>query len=150
MKLAVFGSRTIKDDTAVFEIERAIQKYNADTIITAQEPLGVCTVAQQVAKKENLTLILEFLNFRYLQGAYEHRCDKILKQCDIALFIHDGESQGTKNELERAKKLNIKYEYVVLDKTDKEYKRLLDDKLEAFEIEKDELIDDLDFEIGDI
>lgn len=45
MKLAVFGSRTLKDDRVKMLIYDEIERTGADTIVTTQEPLGVCTVA---------------------------------------------------------------------------------------------------------
>lgn len=142
MKLAVFGSRTLKDDRVKMLIYDAIEETGADTIVTTQEPLGVCTVAQQIAKERSLVLELHFLNFRYRTGAYEHRSDEVIKASDFVLLIHDGESHGTRNELERTKKFGKPYRYEVLPATDTKLQRTYDRKLEAFALSGDD--DDTD------
>lgn len=148
MKLAVFGSRTLKDDRVKMLIYDEIEKTGADTIVTTQEPLGVCTVAQQVAKESCLVLELHFLNFKYRTGAYEHRSDDVIKAADSVLLIHDGESHGTRNELERTKKFGKPFRYEVLEPTDTKLQRTYDRKLEAFALSHDDDGDDfLDLDI---
>jgi hypothetical protein len=147
MKLAVFGSRTLKDDRVKMLIYDELEKTGADTIVTTQEPLGVCTVAQQVAKEIPIVLELHFLNFKYRTGAYEHRSDDVIKAADRVLLIHDGVSQGTKNELERVKHFGKPFRYEVLEATDTELQRQYDRKLEAFagkEKEEEEDVFDID------
>lgn len=148
MKLAIFGSRTLKDDRVKMLIYDEVEKTGADTIVTTQEPLGVCTVAQQCAKEMPLVLELHFLNFRYRQGAYEHRSDDVIKAADKVLLIHDGKSKGTSNELERVKHFKKPYRYEVLEATDKTLQRQYDRKLEAFTTEgkKGDLFD-LNFDL---
>ena len=71
MKLGIFGSRTLKDDRVRAIIYDEIAKTGADTIVTTQEPLGVCTIAQRVAKEAAIPLELHFLNFqKYAGGAF--------------------------------------------------------------------------------
>ena len=111
MKLAVFGSRTLKDDRVRLLIHEAIIKHDAKIIITAQEPGGVCEVAQRCAKDLALPLKLHFLNFKFLRGAFEHRSKDIIRDSDLVLIIHDGISKGTANELEYCKKMKWPYEY---------------------------------------
>ena len=151
MKLAVFGSRTLKDDRVKMIIYDAIESTGADTIVTTQEPLGVCTVAQQMAKELCLVLELHFLNFRYRQGAYEHRSDEVIKASDYVLLIHDGVSHGTRNELERTKKFRKPYRYEVLEATDTKLQRRYDRKLEAFTpAEEDDQADPLGLDMLDL
>lgn len=133
MKLGVFGSRTLKDSRVKELIYDEIQKTGADTIVTTQEPLGVCTVAQNVAKELGLVLELHFLDFRkYARGAFEHRSDSVIKASDKLLLIHDGTSRGTYNELERTKHFKKPYRYEVISKTDPEVQRNVDFRLDAF------------------
>jgi hypothetical protein len=119
MKLAVFGSRSIKDNRVEVEIADFLMKHpDYDMLVTTQEPKGVCALAQCYAKKNAMPLELHFLNIKkYARGAFEHRSDDVIKSADFILLIHDGESQGTKNELARVKKFNKPYKYVKLDKT---------------------------------
>lgn len=119
MKLAVFGSRSIKDNRVKIEIADFLNKHpDFDMIITTQEPKGVCAIAQVYAKENSMPLELHFLNIKkYARGAFEHRSDEVIKSSDFILLIHDGESQGTKNELARVKKFNKPYKYITLDKS---------------------------------
>jgi hypothetical protein len=119
MKLAVFGSRTIKDNRVKIEIADFINEHpDFNILVTTQEPKGVCALAQIYAKENAIPLELHFLNIkRYARGAFEHRSDEVIKSSDFVLLIHDGESQGTQNELARVKKFSKPYKYVKLDKT---------------------------------
>ena len=143
MKLGIFGSRTLKDDRVKMLVLDEIDKTGADTIVTTQEPLGVCTVAQNVAKESHCILELHFLDFKYRTGAYEHRSDNVIKSADKILLIHDGSSKGTLNELERVKHFKKPYRYEVLPMTDSTIQRSVDKKLESFSSND---IADFDFE----
>ena len=132
MRLGIFGSRTIRDDRVKMLIHEVIEETGADMIVTTQEPLGVCTVAQQVAKDMAIPLELHFLNFRYRRGAFEHRSDEVIKASDTILLIHDGKSKGTSNELERVKKFGKPYRYEVMEPTDTKVQRAKDERLDAF------------------
>lgn len=112
-----------------------VEKTGASVIVTTQEPLGVCTVAQQIAKSEHLTLELHFLNFRYGQGAYHERSKEVILASDKVLLIHDGVSHGTRNELELVKKLRKPYRYETLEPDALGHR--LDEHLSAFTKEKD-------------
>jgi hypothetical protein len=116
MKLAIFGSRTLGDERVDNLIQRKIDELIPNCIITSGETTGVNEIARNKAKENKITLILEFANVKkHGRGCYHHRSMAILKQCDCALFIHDGKSKGTKNEILIAKKMKVKYEYVKVD-----------------------------------
>ena len=119
MKLGVFGSRSINDNRVKIELASFLNEHaDYDTIITTEEPKGVCELAQIYAKENAIPLELHFLNIKkYARGAFEHRSDEVIKAADFILLIHDGESQGTKNELARVKKFAKPYKYIKLDKT---------------------------------
>jgi hypothetical protein len=119
MKLGVFGSRTISDSRVKMEIAEFLNKNRGfDTIVTTQEPKGVCQLAQIYAKENYMILELHFLNIKkYAKGAFEHRSDNVIKSADFILLIHDGESAGTLNELARVKKFKKSYQYITLEKT---------------------------------
>jgi hypothetical protein len=119
MKLAVFGSRSIKDNRVKIEITDFLNAHpDFDILVTTQEPKGVCALTQIYAKENAIPLELHFLNIKkYARGAFEHRSDEVIKSSDFILLIHDGESQGTKNELARVKKFAKPYKYIKLDKT---------------------------------
>lgn len=140
MKLGVFGSRTLRGDRVAAIILDELEKTKADTIVTTQEPRGVCTVAQNIAKEEHKVLELHFLNNRYLGGMFSKRSEAVIKSADKILLIHDGVSKGTSNELEAVKKAKKPYRYEVLEIDELEHIR--DERLSSFKSEKD---DDVDF-----
>jgi hypothetical protein len=145
MKLGIFGSRTLKDNRVKALIYEELEKTGADTIVTTQEPLGVCTIAQQVAKEKGLVLELHFLNFeRYAGGAFEHRSDDVIKASDKILLIHDGVSKGTSNELKRTIKFKKPYRYEKLDATNPATEKKVDFKLDSFDTVKTEF----NFDVG--
>lgn len=115
--IGVFGSRSLKDERVKIILLEAIEKWGPDFLSTCQEPEGVSEVAQRVAKDLGIPLILHFLNFRYLRGAFEHRAREIVKESTHFVVIHDGASQGTANEYKMVKKTGKPYVYEVLDNT---------------------------------
>ena len=116
MKLAIFGSRTLTDERVEITIQEYIDKLAPDCIITSGETSGVNEIARNKARENKITLVLEWANnAKYSAGKYENRSIDILKQCDRSLFIHDGNSKGTKNELAICKKMNKPYDYVRIE-----------------------------------
>ncbi len=113
-KLAVFGSRTIDDARVDQAIREAIKTHKPKYIVTAQEPLGVCQRAQEMAREMGLPAILHYKNPRYLTGMFERRSKAVLSDCDLCLFVHDGNSQGTINEMKIADKLGTPKKYVLI------------------------------------
>jgi len=118
-RLAVQGSRSLTDDRVKVILIEEIMKHQPTTIVTSEEPDGVCRVAQRVAKEEAIPLKVHFLNFKFLRGAFEHRSKAIQKDCDFCVFIHDGKSKGTSNEIKLAVKMNLPHVIHVLDPADK-------------------------------
>ena len=113
--LGVFGSRTLNCNTVNAIIHECIKKLQPTKIVTSQEPQGVCEVAQRVAKDLAIPLQLHFINMTYLRGAFEQRSIEVISEADYMLFIHDGQSKGTANEIEVCKKLNKPYELHVIE-----------------------------------
>ena len=115
MILSVHGSRTLDDERVEILLREEIQKQNVTRIVTHAEPEGVCGVARRLCKTIAMPLVLHFLNFRYLRGAFERRSKDVLKDAESAIFIHDGKSKGTSNELALARKMGIEYTYHLLE-----------------------------------
>ena len=116
MKLAIFGSRTLTDERVETTIQNYIEECKPEVIITSGETSGVNEIARVKARENKITLVLEWANNKkYSAGKYEHRSIEILKQCDKALFIHDGNSKGTANELAICKKMNKPYDYIRIE-----------------------------------
>jgi hypothetical protein len=111
-KLAIFGSRTLFGKETERVILAEIEKHNPKVIITAAEPQGVCLMAKEIAAKLSIPLKVFFAdNNKYAAGKYEHRSKEVLKDCDHCIFVHDGISKGTKNEIQVAKKLGKEFTY---------------------------------------
>ena len=113
--LAFHGSRTLKDERVKIIILEEIKKHSPTTIVTHAEPGGVCEVARNICKEMAIPLKVHFLNFRYLRGAFEHRSKDVLNDSDYSVFIHDGKSKGTLNEMKLAKKYNHPHTYFQLE-----------------------------------
>lgn len=111
MRLAVCGSRTLKDERVKIILMEEIEAYGITQITTHAEPEGVCGVARTLAREKAIPLKLHFLNFKYLRGAFEHRSRDVFKDCDRCVFIWDGKSKGTSNELKMCKKMNIPHSF---------------------------------------
>lgn len=130
MKLSVHGSRTLSDERVKILLMEEIEAYGITEIVTHAEPEGVCKVARDLCREKAIPLKLHFLNFKYLRGAFEHRSLDVLNDGDRAIFIHDGRSKGTSNEVKLAIKMNVPYTFHELEKT--EYKSSV-----GFEITQD-------------
>lgn len=116
-KLSVHGSRTLQDERVKIILIEEIEKYGITEIVTHAEPEGVCEVARRLAKERAIPLKLHFLNFKYLRGAFEHRSKDVFNDSERAIFIHDGKSKGTSNEVKLAEKMGIPYTYHKLERT---------------------------------
>ena len=116
IRLCIFGSRTFYDNPEASRIlDDEISQINPVAIITSDAD-GVCKLAIDKAKQFAIPVEIHFLNEkRYAAGKYEHRSLEVLKSCNMVLFIHDGTSKGTLNEIELAKKLGIEYKYFKID-----------------------------------
>ncbi len=110
-RLAFCGSRVCNDEHTVSLIESAIEKHDPEMIVTHGEPEGVCTLAQQAARKFGLPLKVHYLQLKRAAGKFHHRSRKVFEDCDFCVFIHDGVSTGCSNELKMAKEMSIPYEY---------------------------------------
>ncbi len=141
--LGIFGSRSLNDERVKILILDAIAQWQPAYLVTTQEPQGVCEVAQRVAKETAIPLILHFLNFRYLRGAFEHRSKEVVKECSHFLLIHDGVSKGTANELKLVKKSGKPYLYEILEVTP--YQRSV-----GFNIKQDWGTDENESESGEV
>lgn len=118
MKLSVHGSRTLNDERVKILLMEEIETQGITEMVTHGEPDGVCRVARDLCKEKAIPLKLHFLNFKYLRGAFEHRSMDVLRDSDRAIFIHDGKSKGTSNEVKLAEKMNVPYTYHQLEKTE--------------------------------
>ena len=110
-KLSIHGSRSLSDERVKIIILEEIKKHQATTLVTYAEPGGGCEIARSICKEVALPLKLHFLNFRYLRGAFERRSKDAIADSDHCIFIHDGTSKGTLNEMKLAKKMGIPFDH---------------------------------------
>jgi hypothetical protein len=129
-KLSVHGSRGLKDERVKIILLEEIRAHGITEIVTHAEPDGVCNVARTLCREMAIPLKLHFLNFKYLRGAFEHRSKDVLRDADRAIFIHDGKSKGTANELKLAEKMKIPYTYHKLEQAEH-------DRSVGFDIQKE-------------
>lgn len=129
-KLSIHGSRSLSDERVKIIIMEEIKKHEPTTLVTYAEPGGVCEIARDLCKEIALPLKLHFLNFRYLRGAFEHRSKDAIADSDHCIFIHDGKSKGTLNEMKLAKKMRIPFDHHELPPAEH-------DKSVGFDIEVD-------------
>ena len=120
LHLSFHGSRSLRDERVKIIILEEIKNHDPTTIITHAEPDGVCGVARTICKELAIPLKVHFLNFKYLRGAFEHRSKAVLLDGDFAVFIHDGKSKGTANELKLAEEMGLPHSYYILEQS--EYK----------------------------
>lgn len=111
-RLGVFGSRSLKDARVLDIISRVVDERNAWLIVTAAEPSGVCTLAQEWCRKHRFPLQVHFLQKdKYARGMWERRSDHVIANSDLVLLIHDGVSRGTHNEMLRTMHFHVPYVY---------------------------------------
>lgn len=113
MKIAIFGSRTLTGNLDPL-IAAAIDRLKAKEIITAGEPEGVCNSAREFARRNAIPLKLYFCDLRRNAGKYHWRSKAVLTDCNFCLFLWDGTSKGTRNEITLAKKLKVEFEILTL------------------------------------
>lgn len=99
-RLAIFGSRTLRDDRVMEIIDHHVLERHAELIVTAAEPAGICAMAQKYAREKKIPLQVHFVRQKkYARAMYAMRSREVINACDCVLFIHDGVSKGTYNEI---------------------------------------------------
>ena len=118
MKLLIFGSRDAANKDCQLEIERAVVNLKATEILTAAEPSGACEVARDYAKANGIPLTLFFKQRQRNAGMYHHRSVQAIDACDYAIFLWNGDSKGTANEIKICQKAGKAYEVINVSKDD--------------------------------
>ena len=108
MKIAVVGSRSITDKNLVisFMEECHLFNYDDDKIVSGGAR-GVDTIAENYAKEHKMkTAIFKPDWDKYGKSAGMIRNADIIGKCDKCICIWDGESNGTKNDIELCEQMN--------------------------------------------
>ena len=112
--VGIFGSRSLDDDRVTAIIADAIDRAKPDAVSTAGEPIGVCELARRYCKEHAIPLVLYHIDPGRCGGMYHHRSLALFEHVTSMIFIHDGVSRGTANELQLCEQMNIPYEYYTL------------------------------------
>ena len=118
MKLLIFGSRDVDEKETRTIIYSMVKKYMPDFILTSAGTRGVCKIARKVAEELCIPLILFFADRKYAGGMYDKRSRQALECCDRVLFVHNGVSKGTSNEIKLAEQLGKNYDYYTVKMSD--------------------------------
>jgi len=102
MKVAIVGSRSINDQMFVEYLFRCFTYiFGKPTKIISGGARGIDTFAEDFAHNFNIDLQVFKPDWaKYGRKAGFIRNEDIIKNCDICLAIWDGESHGTKHDLE--------------------------------------------------
>lgn len=102
------------DDRVTAIIAECIAKNKPDAIATAGEPKGVCRAAREYCQENAIPLLLFFIDVHRAGGMYHHRSLALFQYVQTMLFVHDGVSKGTSNEIQQTEELGIPYQYFTL------------------------------------
>jgi hypothetical protein len=114
--ISFHGSRILDNQKVVDIIEKEINKHNPEYVVTHGEASGVCAMVRDYCRRNGIPLKLHFYQkAKYGKGMYYMRSMAVIEECNYCVFIHDGQSKGTNNELEIAKKLGREYSYHLVE-----------------------------------
>ena len=124
VKIMVCGSRTITDRELIFKwINRELEIFHDNKVIIIEgEARGVDTIAKDYALINHLDIMSFPANWdKYGKAAGMIRNEEMVKVCDHCLIFWDGQSHGTKNDIELCKKYNKTYRVIVPGKVNCDY-----------------------------
>tara|TARA_Y100000589_G_C27075357_1_gene597223 strand:+ start:638 stop:976 length:339 start_codon:yes stop_codon:yes gene_type:complete len=102
MKIGVVGSRDFDDYK---KLEKELNKIEGITVIVSGGAKGADTLAREFAEKNDIKLTEFKPDYeQYGRGAPIRRNKKIVEYSDQIIAFWDGESRGTKNTIDIAKK----------------------------------------------
>lgn len=102
MIAAIIGSRSFNDYNL---LERTIDQYQI-TFIVSGGASGADSLAEQYAKKRNITIRVIKPDWSLGRHAGMLRNTEIVESSDIVFAFWDGQSKGTQDSIKKAGKLN--------------------------------------------
>jgi len=107
IKVALVGSRNINDmDFVERQFFRVLRKEGIDiddVVVVSGGAIGVDTLAQVIAKKHGLSIIIHYPQWwRFGKAAGPMRNAKIVKDADVVLAIRTEASKGTNDLVKKA------------------------------------------------
>jgi len=110
MRVAVIGSRTFDVYSAMDRALKIIHSFEGIDEIVSGGARGADSLAEKWAKENNIPTKIFKANWeRYGRGAGMIRNKDIIDRADLVVVFWDGQSKGTKNSLDRAKKAGKRY-----------------------------------------
>ena len=105
-KLAIVGSRSIKDENKINKLLDSYEFiFGKPSLVISGGAIGVDSIGEQWAKKNNIEIQIFKPDWvKYGKRAGFIRNEDIIKNCDGCLAIWDGESNGTKHDIELCEK----------------------------------------------
>lgn len=112
MKVALVGSRTFSNyEMMCAFIERSLSdtEFSSIETVVSGGARGADTLAEQYARENGLELIVFPAEWeRYGRKAGPLRNVKIIQECDLCFAFWDGQSRGTKHDIDLCKKMGKK------------------------------------------
>lgn len=108
IKLAIVGSRTFNDLQAFYKCLQVLKvDYEIIQIISGGAK-GADSIGEKYADENNIPKLIFKPDWqKYGKRAGFLRNEDIIKNCNFCLAFWDGESHGTKHDIELCKKYNI-------------------------------------------
>lgn len=110
-RLSFHGSRSLTYEQCEPVLIKEFEESLPEVVVTHGEPAGACNHVRTFCKNNGIPLKLHFLQQYRLKGAFHWRSLVVLEDSEMAIFLHDGVSDGTKNEFELAKKIGKPFRY---------------------------------------
>lgn len=116
--VSIMGSRTLTEKQCLTALKEIMIELNPRRLVIPAEPEGACAAARKFAINTQTESFLICKQIQRAGGMYEARTEIVLAESDCCVFLHDGKSKGTKNEIGKCIELEIPYIYYVLDGDD--------------------------------
>lgn len=113
--ISIMGSRTLTSKQCMPVLKDVVEELNPRRIVIPAEPEGACAVARKFATATHTESLLICKQVHRAAGQYEARTALVLAESDCCVFLHDGTSKGTRNEVEMCIELGIPYIYYKLN-----------------------------------
>lgn len=113
-RVSFHGSRTLQMSDVEPIFKNLVTELQIETVVTHGEPTGACAHIRELCKKSGMKLMLHHLDKSKAQGMHHWRSVAVLDDSEFAVFLHDGVSSGTSNELALALKRDMHHRYYVL------------------------------------
>lgn len=112
--ISIMGSRGLTNKQCVDALKEVMTELNPRRLVIPAEPKGACAAGRKFAIDTQTESLLVCKQVQRAGGMYEARTKLVLEESDCCVFLHDGTSKGTRNEIEMCIELGIPYIYYKL------------------------------------